>query len=43
MLTALPAFFVPGVPPLLVVLAAVTVVLTLISVFLVLARPVAPV
>ena len=39
MLTALPAFFVPGVPALLVVLAAVTVVLTLISVFLVLARP----
>jgi hypothetical protein len=43
MLTALPAFFVSGVPPLLVLLAAVTVVLTLISVFLVLARPVAPV
>jgi hypothetical protein len=38
-LTSIPAFFVPDVPAELVVLAAGGIVLTLISVFLVLARP----
>jgi len=42
MLTSLPAFFVPDVPAGLVVLAAASVVLTLICVYLVLARPAVP-
>jgi hypothetical protein len=38
-LTALPAFFVPGVPAPLVVIVAATIVLTVITVALVLSRP----
>jgi hypothetical protein len=41
MLLSLPAFFVPGVPAEFVAMAAVGVVLTLVAVFLVLARPAA--
>jgi hypothetical protein len=38
-ITALPAFFVPGVPPGLVAVAAVAVVVTLVTVWLVLSPP----